>query len=294
MRRIAVATALFGTMIVGTALAQEGAVTIKLKKAGPGDVVKETKTESSSQKVTVTVMGQTQVKDEKAKATYVYIDEVIEKPEGQRKPTKLKRTYESAELTVGDKKQDLGLKGKTVLIEKKGDKYTFTTDGKLLTGKTAELLTKEFSSKKQTGDEDFLPGKPVRVGETWKIDVAKVAGELAEGGMVIDEKKSAGSGKLVKVYEKGGKQFGVIEVTMDLLVSKLAAGPQEIPLKEGSKLSVGLSMDGCIDGSEATGGGKMTMKGKLNGDFMVPGAGTAQMVVDVDLGMTGNTVQQKK
>ena len=56
----------------------------------------------------------------------------------------MKRTYESAELTVNGQKQDLGLKGRTVLIEKKGDKYTFTADGKPVAGKAAELLGKEF------------------------------------------------------------------------------------------------------------------------------------------------------
>lgn len=293
MRRIAGAAALIGVLAAGAGLSQDGPVTIKLKKAGPGEVVKETKSETTAQKVTVTVMGQTKTNDDKATATYAYSDEVVEKPEGVRKPTKLKRTYESAELTVGGQKQDLGLKGQTVLIEKKGDKYTFTADGKPVAGKAAELLGKEFSGKKQTGDEDFLPGKPVQVGETWKLDVAKVAGELAEGGMAIDEKQSAGTGKLTKVYDKGGKKFGVIEVKMDLVVTKLASGPQEIPLKD-SKLTVVMTMDGCIDGTEATGGGKMSMKGKLNGEFMVPGAGAAQIVVDVDLGMTSNTVQQKK
>ncbi|HET6572529.1 MAG TPA: hypothetical protein VFG68_02925 [Fimbriiglobus sp.] len=293
MRRIAGTAALFGMLVAGAGLAQDGPVAIKLKKAGPGDVVKETRTETTSQKVTVTVMGQTKTNDVKATGNYDYIDDVIEKPKGARKPTKLKRTYESADLTANGQKQDLGLKGQTVLIEKKGDKYTFTVGGKPLTGKAAELLGKEFSDKKQTGEEDYLPGKPVRVGESWPIDVAKVAGELAEGGMVIDVTKSSATGKLTKVYDKRGKKFGVIEVAMGLVVTKLASGPQEVPLKD-SKLTVTLTMDGCIDGTEATGGGKMSMTGKLTGEFMVPGVGAAQMVVDVDLGMTGNTVQVKK
>jgi hypothetical protein len=213
---------------------------------------------------------------------------VIEKPAGAPKPTKVKRTYESAELTVNGQRQDLGLKGKTVLIEKKGDRYAFTADGKPVAGKAAELLGKEFSGKKQTRDEDFLPGKPVKVGETWKIDVAKVAAELSEGGMVVDDQKSTATGKLAKVYDKGGKKFGVIEVTMDLAVTTLKSGPQEVPLKD-SKLTTTLVLDGCIDGTEATGGGKMTMKGKLSGDVM----NVAQIVVDVDVGITGTTVQQK-
>jgi hypothetical protein len=227
--------------------------------------------------------------EEKAAASYTYTDEVIEKPAGAPKPTKVKRTYESAELTVKGQKQDLGLKGQTVLIEKKGDKYTFTAAGKPLAGKAAELLGKEFSAKKQTRDEDFLPGKPVKVGETWKIDVTKVAAEMSEGGMVIDDQKSTASGKLTKVYDKGGKKFGVIEVTMDLVATTLKSGPQEVPLKD-SKLTLALVLDGCIDGTEATGSGKMSMKGKLSGDVM----NVAQIVVDVDVGMVGNTVQQNK
>jgi hypothetical protein len=290
MRRIAGAAALFGMLAAGAALAQDAAIDIKLKKAGPGDVVKETKTETTNQKMDLTIMGTAQpTKEEKANATYVYTDEVIEKPAGAPKPTKVKRTYESAELTVNGQQQDLGLKGRTVLIEKKGDRYAFTADGKPVAGKAAELLGKEFSGKKQTRDEDFLPGKPVKVGETWKIDVAKVAAELSATGMVIDDQKSTGSGKLAKVYDKGGKKFGVIEVKMDLVVTKIKSGPQEIPLKD-SKLITTLVLDGCIDGTEATGGGKMSMKGKLSGDIM----NVAQVVVDVDVSTTGNTVQQKK
>ncbi len=288
MRRIVGLMVALGLLTAGAALAQDGPVTIKLKKAGPGDVVKETKTETTDQKVTVSVQGNAQPpKQEKASATYTYTDQVIEKPAGAVKPTKVKRTYDAAELTVNGQKQELGLKGKTILIEKKGDKYTFTADGKPVGGKAAELLGKEFSTKKQTSDEDFLPGKPVKVGETWKIDVAKVAGELTESGMVIDLQKSTGTGTLTKVYDQDGKKFGVIDVAMDLVVSKLASGPQEIPLKD-SKLTLTMALDGCIDGTVATGGGKMSMKGNLSGEI----PNVAQIAVEVSVGMTGKTVQQ--
>ncbi len=293
MRRIVGMAAVLGLLAGGAVLAQDGPVTIKLKKAGPGDVVKGTKTEAATQKVTATVMGQTQTKEDKSVATFTYTDAVDERPAGAAKPTKLRRTYEAADLTTAGAKEDLGLKGKTVLIEKKGDKYEFTVDGKPLAGKPAQFLAKEFSAKKQATDEDFLPGKPVKVGDGWTIDVGKVAGELGESGMVIDEKKSAAAGKLTKVYDKGGKKFGVIEVTMELVVTKLK-GAQEVPLKDGSKLTITLTLDGCIDGSEATGAGKMTMKGNLAGEFLIPGAGNGQLAVDVDVTTTGNTVEQKK
>jgi hypothetical protein len=289
MRRIVGAAAVFGLLAAGAVLAQDGPVTIKLKKAGAGDVVKGTKTEASTQKVTVTVMGQAQpAKEDKSVATFAYTDAVDERPAGAAKPTKMRRTYETAEVTAGGAKEDLGLKGKTVLIEKKGDAYEFSVDGKPLTGKAAQFLGKEFSGKKQATDEDFLPGKPVNVGETWKIDVGRVIEELADSGMVVDDKKSTATGKLAKVYTKGSQRYGVIEVTMDLVVTKLK-GQQEVPLKEGSKLSVGLTMDGCIDGTEATGSGKMTMKGNLAGEIM-----GVQLAVDVDVAVNGNSVELKK
>ena len=62
-----------------------------------------------------------------------------------------------------------------------------------------------------------------------------------------------------------------------------------MPLKDGSKLAISMTMDGCIDGTEATGGGKMAMKGLLSGEVM-----GAQIAIDVDVAVTGNTVEVKK
>ena len=59
--------------------------------------------------------------------------------------------------------------------------------------------------------------------------MAEVAAEMSESGMAIDDQKSTASGKLTKVYDKGGKKFGVIEVTMELVVTKLASGRRRSP-----------------------------------------------------------------
>lgn len=285
MRRI-VGAAVLGLMAAGAVLADQGPVAIKLKKAGPGDVVRETKAESTEQKVTITAMGRDQVKGEKSVVKFVFTDEVIERPAGAPKPTKVKRTYQTADLTTAAGAQDLGLKGKTVLIEKKGDKYEFTIDGAAVSAKAAEILGQEFSARKQSTEDDLIPKKPVQVGEPWPIDVAKATAEFS-ANMVFDLDKSTATGRLVKVSDKGGKKFGVIELRMELVVAKLKQQQGEIPLKEGSKLSIAFTMDGCIDGSEATGGGKMTMTGKLSGE--VPGV--AQVVIDITSTATGTTTE---
>jgi hypothetical protein len=108
MRRVIAAVGL-GLLVALTAGAQDGPVTIKLKKAGPGVVTRETKTEKATNKITLTVMGNDQLKTEGGTSKFVYTEEVVERPAGAKKPTNLKRTYETAELNKGGQAEELGL-----------------------------------------------------------------------------------------------------------------------------------------------------------------------------------------
>ena len=259
-------------LVVGLAAvtlrADDGPVTIKIKQPGPGEKVKETKTETTSQKISATVMGMDMTKEEQAVSKFVYTEEVISKPAGAKRPTKLRRTYETAELTKDGEKQDLDLAGKTVVIEKAGDGYTITVDGKEPTGLAADILKKEFRKEKQVNEEDLLPAEPVKEGGTWKIDLAKFAKDAADE-LKIDVAKSTGTGKLVKVYDKGGKKFGVMEITLDLALNKLGGdGGQQVDLKPGSKMKLVAVLDGCIDGSSADVTGKVTTTGDFTGTVM--------------------------
>src|SRR5262249_15115622 len=113
-----------------------------------------------------------------------YRETVLEKAEG-KKATKLRREYEKARVKEKGKERTLPYEGKTVLIEKKGDKYEFEIEGgKPLTGKDAEELEKEFNEHTIDAaklDKLMLPPKPVAVGESWKIDAAAVVKELLGG-----------------------------------------------------------------------------------------------------------------
>src|SRR5262245_25298222 len=245
-------------------LQAEETITLKLKKPGKGDVVKETKT--VTEMVKVTVMGQDQNQESVTKL--VYTEEVLEKPAAAKRPTKLKRVYETAEITKNGAKEDIGLAGKTVLVEKAGDGYKITVDGQEPAVLAAIVLKKEFRKEKEVTDEHFLPKTPVKVGDTWKIDMAPLAKD-ASGELEMDADKSSGAGKLIKVYDKDGKKFGTIEVTLDLTVSKIGEdGGQTVELKEGSKFNATAVMDICIDGSATGGAAKMTVKGDFSGTTM--------------------------
>jgi len=288
MRRF-IAVLAASLLAASAAPAADDAITIKIKKSGPGDVSDTTKVEKLTNKITITVGGSDEVKEESVSSTLVYRDEVIERPADAKRATKLKRTYKTAEVVKDNKPVDLGLEGKTVLIEKKGDKYEFTVDGNEVSAAAAELLTKEFAKEKHLTDDVLFPKGPVKVGETWKIDATKVAKELGEGGMVIDADKSSATGKLIKAYDKGGSKFGVLELTMDVVVTALKGGDQEIPLKQGGKLTITLNADACIDGSQDAGKAKMTMKGDLSGSV-----GGADLKFDLNASQENASEEVKK
>ena len=60
--------------------AADEAVTIKIKKSGPGEVNDTTKSEKVINKITISAGGMDQVKEETATSKLAYQDEVIERP----------------------------------------------------------------------------------------------------------------------------------------------------------------------------------------------------------------------
>jgi hypothetical protein len=166
----------------------------------------------------------------------------------------------------------LPYQGKTVLIEKRGDRYHFQIEeGEELTGENAEILEREFNQRK--GDElDFnrilIPKNPVRVGETWELDTQALCRDLENtGGMEVDAAKSKASAKLVKAYKQDGRQFGVIQVHLDFSIKALKKGDQKISLSQGTIFLADATAEGCIDGSVNTGAVKFTIRMEGQGEL---------------------------
>lgn len=273
------------------ALAADDAIILKVKQPGPGDVVKESKSEKSTNKLTFSAMGKDQAFEMITTTKFVYTEEVIERPAGAKKPTKLKRTYETASVTKDGKEDHVDLAGKTVLIEKTGTKYSMTIDGTPVKGLAAEILGREFGKESQLTEEDLLPKEPVKVGGTWKVDSAKVAKDLsANGQMTADPEKSSVTGKLLKVYDKDGHKFGVMEIKMELVITKGGQPGQEIEMKAGSTLKVTGTIDACIDGTQSNGISKVQMKGDLSGT----GANNTAIKVELSSIEDSSTEEVKK
>jgi hypothetical protein len=290
-----VVTALF----VGAATlpAQEG-ITIKLKERGEGEAALIKKKETTNTKVKVTdgkgnvVVDRTETKTELQE----YTETILKRQDGKL-PTKLERAYSKAQTTQDDKTSDGPLHGKTVLIEKKGEKYTFTyKDGTEVTDKALEALARSFEKKSEESAEIekmVLPKGPVKVGQSWKIDMPKIVAEFAkQGEMALDADKATGNGTLVKAYKKNGQQYGEMKFKMEMPVMSIGKGNQQLKFMAGAKIAMDLTLDGCIDGTADAGLMKMKMiiTGTADG-----GAGALVMLnLNVDATQSQEETAKKK
>ena len=252
MRKACLAAALTVALSPLTAAAQE--YTIKVKRPGLGDktaarVADDFKLEFKIlDKDNNVVMEAAETKTHK----FVFRETGLERAAAGDELVRLKRHYEHAERTVKGTRETLPYQGKTVLIEKKDGKFAFhIQDGEALEGKDAEELNEEFNKgdfRKLLADH-FLPRKAVKVNEPWKFDVAPLAKAFSGDGKIeIDDAKSSGAGRLTKAYTKNGRQFGVIELTINLPVTHMVHDGNRTATKEG-KLTIKLQADACIDGT---------------------------------------------
>ena len=282
MKRYASLAALAGLLVwVGAVLAQE-AVTIKLKEKAEGAAYQVDKVETGTVATKFTIMGQAKEDTKKMSEATAY-KETVQKVDDKKHPTKLEREYTKAEKTADGKTEKSPLQGKTVVIEKKGDKYTFTyKGGEEVTGEAAEGLNKEFNKNAHEDDLDklLMPKNAVKPGDEWKIDMNAVAKYFAAGEDIdVDGDKSTGTGKLLKVYKKDGKQYGEISVKLDMPVKTVGKGAMKIDAEKGSKFTLSGTMDVCIDGAEAT--GSLKAKVQLNVSAMMQGV-SISLSVDAD------------
>jgi hypothetical protein len=284
---------LFFSLALGLAPAEDTHA-IKVKKPAKGDVIKVENVEEGDNASVVTVAGK-EVSNDKGKdgKNDVYVETVLEKPDKSDKPTSLKRKYEKARITKKGKEETRIYEGTTVLIEKRGDKFQFQIeDGKEITGKEAEALDAEFNTKKKGPSEDeifekfILPGKPVKVGESWKIDTSEIFKEFNK-----DAKGAKATGKLVGVYEKGGHKFGKIDIDMETPISEFGDGKMKVA--KDSKFKMLIHIDACIDGSSNDG----TMKGEMSLDMEASfdaGGMEAKMVMHAKNHSTKKGTEQSK
>jgi hypothetical protein len=233
--------------------------TIKLKSgpdAGKSVVINDTDGNDQATKVSdaagkvVRDVKQTEKHDE------TYTETVLSR--GDKFATKYKRTYEKATRTRDGKTEARSYQGRTLLFEEKGGKFTVTAEGdRPLAKDDLDELTKKANEGDDRHEELFLPGKPVKVGDSWKVGGKELAQAFAKGGK-LDAAQTSAEVKLAKVYQKDGRQFGTIEMALKMAPADLPPG---IKFDKPPVIEMKITLDAAIDGSTTE--GKMTMTGKV-------------------------------
>lgn len=193
MRQLIYSLPIFA-FLTSTAAAEE-AVAIKIAYPKEGQRAKVTVEDKTTTKSAFTIKGNLQSKEDVKTKSLVYIDVVIENAKNAKRTTKLKRTYEKAVIGTDGKLKSIPIEGKTVLIEKKGDKYSFTVDGKAVEGDALKLLEDEFNKPDQDVRDAMLPKKPIKPGETWKIDPEELVRALGKEGATFAKDKVVPAGR---------------------------------------------------------------------------------------------------
>lgn len=179
--------------------------------------------------------------------------------------TKRKIRYEKyTESESGKPRSPAPPTGKSFVLERAHGALTITTEKGEVTAAERALLNRLYGGRHREdaiSHRDFLPEKPVRIGEAWKPNVERLGKSLGNK-LPVDGVKATASARLARVYDRGGHRFGIIDVKISFPV--LPAGG--IPVGPGSRLEVTIHYDGCIDGSICAAKMTGTIKGRIEAD----------------------------
>jgi hypothetical protein len=248
--------------------------TLKCKKAAAGTVSQANYTDINADQIKISANGKVvEDKVSRTNTTWTFEEVVLERPNLSKKATLLKRTYTKALVTEDDKMRMMPYHEKTVFIEKKDGKYQFRVDGGgALALPDAMYLDQEFNRNPEDEldwDNVMLPRQAVKIGDSWKIDMAGVVQGLEKTGqMKLDAARATGTGKLLGISTRNNNQFGELEFKLEMPILSMKSKNGDIALKAGAQLVVEMRTLMCVDGGLRYNVGNMTVR--ITGSATLP------------------------
>ncbi len=283
MLRSTAAAALLAVVVGVVPPAQEAAVAIRFKShadAGKNVVVKDKDKESVTVKLTDAAGKVVQRQTTTETFENVYTETVLEK--GDRQPKKFKRVYDKATADDGKKTSNRSYHGRGVRFELKDGKYQLAVEGlPALEAPDAQALLEQVNDPTAETEMDriIVPKKAVKPGDAWSIDGKELAAALAKTAELDPDKTKAGA-KLLRVYQKDGAQFGVLEVELKMAVKKV----KDVKFETPAVFELKGTIDGAIDGSSTARTTAMT--GKMSGTGVIEDSGK-KFTVELSMEMSG-------
>lgn len=136
---------------------------------------------------------------------------------------RITRAYAVASETTGGQTKHRPYAGKVVTIEKTGDLYTFSIDGQKLSQTDAEPIARDFTAGRSLTWAERLPDQPVKEGAEWSVKKEALRSFARGRALDVDVDQSSITGRLIKVYDEGGRRWGKLEYK-GLMVSGKTAG----------------------------------------------------------------------
>src|SRR5262249_26530789 len=152
------------------------------------------------------------------------------------------------------RKRPLAYNGRTVLIERKEEKYHFFLSGRsALTDSEAVLLRREFHGEHERfGLRNMLPADPVRSGNyPWTDNMAPLVEDMGRTGKLLaDPLRSKGTGRLQRVWRGDNDRImGELVFELDMPMTAIKLGRERVALQPGGKAVTQMTLELCIDGS---------------------------------------------
>jgi hypothetical protein len=279
-------------VLAGRALGQGEGYTIRFKDPAVGETVRVEKDETSAEQTRLTgPMGIVFDRGFGGGEVSVFRETVLVRPPNGA-PTRLRRTYEKAQVRNGPRMRTLVYDGKTVLIERKKDRYTFWLEGRgELTAAEAKQLDKEFNtSDERFGLRNLLPPGPVRPGEyPWPVDVRPLMRDLARTGKIIpDPLRSKGTGRMKRVFrDEDGHLCAELHIQLEFALAAMNLSGQKLLLGPASRAVSDMVLELCIDGGAVYLTHKDTMRIDSAAGYRLPDGAAAVLTMTVETNATG-------
>lgn len=204
--------------------------------------------------------------------------------------SELKWTFSKATQVKEGQNVALGFQGKTVLVKHaKGKPREFSYEGGTpIAEQDLAPLKKAFMGGDEKGGEPsgadmFAPKKPVKVGESWSLDLKAVAKGMFDADMAdaVLYDKATSKFTLKSVESRNGADFGKIEGVMELPLGSM--GPMKLDAPIVLKMTI--DADACIDGKLPD--HVVKIKAEMKGKTAAAGP-NGKIDIDMDMTMSGN------
>jgi hypothetical protein len=253
MQRAVVLTILLAVPV--SASAQE-AYTLKLPAAAKGDVSRvEFSMRQSFRLLKLDAFGN-EIRDDLNEATsgLTYVDTILDQVAGQT--TRFRRNFERVVQSAnGSDPIPMPCHGKTVLVEVKDGTTQVTWEG----GESVpDGFARQMEAVLKGSKENFaafsrvdpLPGLPVKVGETWTVNISNLVSDCeAKHGCQVTG--ASGSATLQKVEKRGDSLFAVMLVKVQVPLKCIVQGERRISLQDGCGMTWESTYNFCIDGTSS-------------------------------------------